>query len=141
MDLRKRGSGAASTGRPAVYRLGYLDAAVKDAREILTEDQYAHLVQQFDLLALDQDPRRPASHDVRPIEGLYELREKGGVLGRLNVRVFFAVLDEENLIVVLGCFKKEAEGQTPTHIKLKMRNRMRIALSLLRGGEGGKETR
>jgi hypothetical protein len=39
--------------------------------------------------------------------------------------VFFAFLPKSRKIIVLGSIKKEAEGQTPRHIVLRMRGRLR----------------
>ena len=110
---------------PLVWSVGYLDVANKDAGRILNEDQHAHMRQQVRDLATHRNPRISETQNVAPIDRFYELRDKGGVLGKISVRVFFAVFDEEKLIVVLGCHKKENEGQTPRHIVVKMRNRMR----------------
>lgn len=70
-------------GRHPVWDLGYLDAAAKDARRFLAEAQYAHIVQQFDDLAGESDPAQSDTVDVRPIDDFFELRDKGGLLGRL----------------------------------------------------------
>lgn len=82
-------------------------------------------------MAAESDPRKPALSDVRSIENYFELRDKGGVLGKLNVRVYFAVIECSKTIVVLGCYKKEAEDKTPQYIRSRMRNRLRFVLSEL----------
>ena len=71
--------------------------------------------------------------DVRPIEGFYELRDKGGVLGNINLRVYFAVVHEERLLLVLGCYMKEDEGRAPGYIKVRMKNLLRHAVLVLKG--------
>lgn len=65
---------------------------------------------------------------VREIEFFYEIRDKGGVLRKLNVRVFFFVRKETRTIVVLGAIKKENNGPTPTGDRVSMRRRMRLYL-------------
>jgi hypothetical protein len=105
------------------WELSYLDVAEAEGRKILTEAQYAHIVGLFDELATENDPRNSSSQDVKAIDEFYELRDKGGVLGKINMRTFFAVLGKT--IVVLGNYKKEDEGQTPGHVKIKIRNRLR----------------
>lgn len=137
MKIRTRTAKELEPSRPALWKLAYLDAAASDARRFLTEDQYAHVVQQFDDLAASRDPRRSETQDVRPIDDWYELREKGGLLGKINVRVYFAVLDARNLLVILACYKKEDEGQTAKHIMIKVRNRLRQAKKILEETERG----
>ena len=65
------------------------------------------------------------TNDVRPIEGFHELRDKGGILGNLNVRVFFTLQKSESALVVLGVIKKQNDGPTPAGDKIRMRRRMR----------------
>lgn len=93
----------------------------------MSDDQYAHAVESFDQLACEQNPRLSATQDVRPIDDFFELRDKGGILGKINLRVYFAVFDEQKLLVVLGCRKKEEENQVPSFVVAKMRNRLRVA--------------
>ena len=66
--------------------------------------------------------------DIRPVEDYYELRDKGGILRRLNVRVFFFVHKPTRTIVALGTIKKENNGQTPIGDKVTMRRRKRLYL-------------
>ncbi|WP_246196279.1 hypothetical protein [Aquisphaera giovannonii] len=106
-----------------------LDRAIDDAREFLSADQYAHLALQFKEMAREEEPTRCETVDIRPIEDYHELRDKGGILGRINVRVFFFVQHPARSIVVLGAVKKENEGQTPTAVKVLMRYRMRSYLA------------
>lgn len=40
---------------------------------------------------------------------IFELRLKGGALGRTNLRVFFAVFNSQRQVVILGVTKKESE--------------------------------
>jgi hypothetical protein len=113
------------------WELGYLEAAEKDARGFLTDEQYAHVVQLFDDLAYESEPAKSQTQDVHRVHEFYELRDKGGVLGKINVRVYFAVIDERKLILALATYKKEDEGQMPQHIVIRVRNRLRIALGAL----------
>jgi len=108
-----------------------LDVAGKEGRSLLTETQYEHIRRQFLEMSAESDPRKSALSDVRGIENYFELRDKGGVLGKLNVRVYFAVIERSKTIAVLGCYKKEAEDKTPQYIKARMRNRLRFVLNEL----------
>jgi len=129
MDLRTR-LAAPSGEQTPLWGLGYLDVAEKDARRYLNDDQYAHVVELFDQLACEQNPRLSDTQDIRPIDQFFELRDKGGILGKINLRVYFAVFDEEKLLVALGCRKKEEEHQVPAFVVVKMRNRFRVAKRL-----------
>ncbi len=134
MDVRTRTARPAD-GATALWELAYLDKADSDARKVLDGDQYAHVIGLFDLLATEQNPRVPQTVDVRPIDAFYELRDKGGILGKLNIRVYFAVFDRESLVLVLGCRKKEQEKKTPPYVITTMRNRLRYAKRALEIGD------
>jgi len=80
---------------------------------------------------METDPTHSAVIDVKAIVDYYEIRDKGGVLGKSNVRVFFFVRKEPRETVVLGATKKEKEGQTPLGTKILMGNRKRKYLTAL----------
>ena len=63
--------------------------------------------------------------DVKSIEDYHELRDKGGVLGKINFRAYFFIDKVSRLIVVLGSDKKEEDGQTSQVVKIRMRFRLR----------------
>lgn len=105
-----------------------LSQAYDEAIDFLKEHQYEHLANQFRELARQNDPTHSDTIDVRPIEEFHELRDKGGVLTNLNVRVFFFVHKPTRTIVVLGTMKKENNGPTPVGDRLRMRRRMRLYL-------------
>jgi hypothetical protein len=88
-------------------------------------DQYAHVVDLLRTLASEADPRRAVCVTVEPVEDFFELKDKGGVLGKINLRVFFVVVDEERVILVLAAVKKEAMGKTPEWMKIRVRHRLR----------------
>jgi phage-related protein len=70
---------------------------------------------------------------VEPVEHYFELKDKGGPLGRINLRVFFTVLPEHRTILVLHAVKKEADGQTPQRTKILVRRRLRDFLAGIYG--------
>ena len=109
------------------WELGYLEVAEKEARKLLNEEQYAHAVQLFESLAYETDPFKSEVHDIRDIEDFYELRDKGGILGNINLRIYFTLFKERRLIFVLKTYKKEDDGQVPSHIKISVRHRLRMA--------------
>jgi hypothetical protein len=123
-------------GPPPGYQwnIEVLDIAYEEAREFLDEDQYEHLASQFRELARQVDPTHSETIDVRPIEDFHELRDKWGILRRLNVRVFFLVHKERRTIVVLGAMNKQNEGPTPLGDRVRARFRMRHYLESLKLG-------
>jgi hypothetical protein len=114
-------------GPPPGYRWGvqYLSTASNEAGSLLNEAQYAHAVDLLRALAYEDAPTSPKSVDVDAVEDFHELRDKGGILGKINLRIFFAVDGKSRTIVVLGVIKKEAEGPTPSWIKTRIRSRIR----------------
>lgn len=103
----------------------YLSSARAEAGDFLTESQYAHVVDLMRALAREPQPTHPRTVDVRAVEDFWEIRDKGGILGKVNLRVFFVVNAEEKQIIVLGAINKSAEGQTPTWAKIRIRRRIR----------------
>jgi len=103
----------------------YLEQSATDAREFLNEAQYEHAVRQILQLCTEEDPTHPKLADVDAVEEFHELRDKYGVLGKINLRVFFWVCKPKRMIVVLGAWKKEREGKTPQRIikRIKWRKR------------------
>ena len=100
-----------------------------EAMKFLSEPQYQHLVEQFWQLASQDDPRRSDVVSVDAIENFHELRDKGGILGGLNVRIFYYVDDAIRAIVVIGAALKQNDGPTPQAVKIRMRLRLRAYLS------------
>ncbi len=103
----------------------YLAIARNETLEALDESQYHHLVEQFQELARHDDPTRSDVLSVEKIEDFHELRDKGGPLGKMNVRVFFLIDKGRRAIVVLGFIKKEADGKTPHGDIVRIRRRKR----------------
>lgn len=114
---------------PSNWGVFYLAIARDEAQHLLDEAQYHHIADQFKQLASERDPTHSQLVDVRPIEDFFELRDKGGPLGRLNIRVFFLMDKANRAMIVLGTIKKEADGPTPLGDKIVMRIRKRRYLS------------
>jgi len=106
----------------AVEGIVVLRLAVEEAKRFLTPVQYEHAV---DLVKRTRDFNNPTDFcdlDIRSVQNIHEIRDKGGVLGRINLRIFFAY--RKRRIIVLGAIKKEDEGKTPEHIIIRMQNRL-----------------
>jgi len=114
-----------------------LDLAFQDGMRFLSEAQYQHVAEQVRELAREIDPTHPITQRVAAIEDFFELKEKGGPLGKINVRVFFVVDKPRVAIVILGAIFKQNDGPTPFGDKKRMQRRKRKYL----GGEYGEVTR
>jgi len=118
-------------GPPPGYQwnVDVLDSAFQEAMKFLDEAQYYHLADQVRELARQSDPTHSDTVDVRPIEEFFEIRDKGGILGKINARVFYFVDKPTRKIVVIGAIKKENEGPTEPHVRIRMRRLMRVCQS------------
>jgi hypothetical protein len=114
-------------GPPPGYRwtVLILNLAFDEAQDILNEDQYQHMALQIKELAREVDPTHSETASVDAVEDFHELRDKGGVLGNLNVRVFFYLDKPRSALVVLGVIKKQNDGPTPKGDKKRMARRLR----------------
>jgi hypothetical protein len=116
-------------GRPPGYQwsVWILDLAFDEVMDFLKREQYQHMALQVQELAQQDDPTHSSVVSVRGMSGedFYELRDKGGVLGGMNVRVFYGVDKELRAIVVLGGIKKQNDGPTPQGDVIRMRRRWR----------------
>jgi hypothetical protein len=99
--------------------------ALDEAEECLSAAGYKHLELQVKELAREAEPTACETVDVRAIEDFYEIRDKGGVLGKANIRVFFGVDHKRRALIVLGVIKKQNDGPTPLGDKVRMRRRWR----------------
>lgn len=114
-------------GAPPGYEWNVLilDRAYEESISFLDACQYRHMAMQVKELATQPDPTRSETVDVKGIETFYEIRDKGGPLGNLNVRVFFGIDKASRSIVVLGAIKKQNNGPTPRGDRVRMRRRWR----------------
>lgn len=112
---------------PLIWTLAYWPDAHREAK-FLTAQQYWHEADQLMELAREPDPCRCETVDVAPIEDFWELKDKGGPLGKINLRIFFLVHSERREIVVLGVHKKEDEGQLRRSVVVRISRRKRLYL-------------
>ena len=117
-------------GPPPGYQwnVEILDRCHDEAMGFLNADQYEHLARQVRELARQFDPSHSVEIDIRPVDDFYEIRDKGGILARLNVRVFYIIHKASRTLVVIGAIKKENDGPTPMGDKITMRRRRRLYL-------------
>ena len=112
-----------------LWNVDILDGVHGEAMSFLDEDQYSHLACQFRELAREEEPTRSRTIDIRPLESFYELRDKGGLLKKINARVFFCICHSTRTIAVLGAINKKNDGATPDHVRILMRYRARRYLA------------
>jgi hypothetical protein len=108
-----------------LWAVDILDECFHEVMKFLNKSQYCHLALQFKELARESDPSHSVTADIDAIESFFELRDKGGILGGMNVRVFFLLDKEKPSIVVLGGIKKQNDGPTPIGARVRMRRRAR----------------
>lgn len=103
-----------------------LDLAHRESLSILNTAQHRHLALQVKELARQEEVSLSDTVDVRRIDdALFEIRDYGGILGGLNIRLFYGVEHEHRNLIVLGVFKKQNNGPTPTGDLSRMRVRWR----------------
>jgi hypothetical protein len=107
------------------WNVDILDLAFEEAMKFLDTDQYRHLADQFQDLAMQGDPTHSNEISLVAIEDFHELRDWGGILFPHNVRVFFGVDKGKRAIVVLGAIDKRNNGPTPLGDKVRVRRRWR----------------
>lgn len=112
------------------WNIDLIDLVVREGRDVLSEIGYEHLSRQFRELARTSDPTRSDVVDVRALLGegdekIYEVRDKGGVFGGANIRVFFGVDRGRRVIVPLGVIKRQNTGKTPRPALITARRRWR----------------
>jgi hypothetical protein len=73
----------------------------------------------------EDDPTHSEIASVDAIEDFHEFRDKGGILGGMNVRVFFYLDKPKKALVILGAIKKQNDGPTPKPDKIRIARRLR----------------
>ena len=120
--LKAEGSGAPPGLKWSVLSLSF---AKKEQDNLLSESQREHLKAQVCTLASEDDPGHSIFCSVDKVEDFFELREWGGPLNGLNVRLFFGLCKKARAIVILGIISKQNNGPTPLGDKVRMRVRWR----------------
>jgi hypothetical protein len=111
------------------YHIVIADLAIREARKFLTPDQNQHVAELLKDLAGEDDPTHSVTQSVDAIDDYFELRDKGGILGKINLRVFFYLDKKQSVLLVLGAIHKGNEGQTPKAVRMRIRRRLRKYLS------------
>lgn len=97
---------------PLLWSIEYWPAAVPEAK-FLTPAQY-------------WQPLTCPTVDIAKMTTFWELKDKGGPLGKINLRVFLLVDSARKAIVVLGIHKKEDEDQLRSSVIERIERRVRF---------------
>jgi hypothetical protein len=101
-----------------------LDAAKKEGHRLLTDTQYEHIVEIVKRLTDFGNAEELRDLDIQPISSFWELREKWGPLGKINLRIYFGTMPEVQELIIAKAYKKEEEGQTPAYVIVSVENRL-----------------
>jgi hypothetical protein len=101
-----------------------LAKAKREGWDILTPEQYWETVGLIRRLEDFGDPVATADLDIKPFRDFYELRVKGGFVRNINLRIYFAFVEERNEVVVLMAYKKEEDRRVSPHIYITLEDRL-----------------
>jgi len=101
-----------------------LGAAKKEGHKILNDVRYDHVVSILKRLVDFGNLDELSDLDIEPIESFYELKEKGGILGKINLRIYFGTFPDERELVIVKTYKKEEENAVPRHVIVLVENRL-----------------
>jgi hypothetical protein len=117
---------------PSKWTVVVLEVARKEGHKILSTLQYDHMVEVLKRLEDFGNPEETADLDIEPISSFYELKEKGGLLGRINLRVYFGVIPKRRELVIAKTYKKEEMGAAPRHVVISVEDRLEQYKTALR---------
>ena len=127
MSREKRSAGGSENGPRAPWQtVVVLPIVAKEGWDELTPGQYQHVKDLLKQLVGFGRREYESNLTIAPFGEFWELKEKGGVLGRKNIRVYFRFDSEANEVVVLHTYKKEDDGQAPPHIMIRLKNRWNL---------------
>ena len=116
------------------HRVVVVGMAAKEGWDELTPGQYLHLKDLVKQLVGFGRQAYESNLTIAPFGDFWELKAKGGVLGRKNMRVYFKFDKGANDVVVLHTYKKEDDRQAPPHVQIRVKNRWNC---YVRGDFGG----
>ncbi len=110
--------------RPKPLTLVVLQRAIEEGHDELNDGEYWHCVAILKKLRWFRDAAKCAQLKIKPIDGIFELSERGGLLGKKNIRFYFKTIDEMDELVVLKTYRKDEEDQTPRHVIINAKTRL-----------------
>jgi hypothetical protein len=108
-----------------LWNVDQLDEVLGEVMSFLTRGQYAHLSAQVRELARTDDPTHSETIDIRQVHNFCEIRDRGGILQKINARVFFFVDRPTRTILILGASNTNHDRETPIGTIRCMQRRMR----------------
>jgi len=106
-----------------------LRVACSEGRDILTPGQYEHVKDLLKQLVGFGSQTYDQMIRIEPFGDFWKFKEKGGVLGKINLRVYFAHVKSRNEVVLLLTYKKEDDGKVGSHMRIRLANRLRQYLA------------
>lgn len=116
---------------PKLWALKYWPSVTSET-DILNHSQYWHVADLLDQLSCAREPSKCETLSISPFDRFWSLEDKGGVLGKINLRVFFYVNSTKQEIVVLGVHKKEDESQLRKSIVIRILRRLDLYLNSIK---------
>jgi hypothetical protein len=109
------------------------DRANDEARRLLSDSQLEHAFGLVRRLASQPQPTVSAELSLDAVEDFFEIRDKGGVLHPINLRIYYGVDKANRTIVVLGVDHKKNDGPMSLGKKRTMAHRWKEYQRLARG--------
>lgn len=103
-----------------------LDAAYREAKKVLGEGvKYDHARSLVRQLATQDDPTHSEELDVVAVFDFFEIRDWGGVLYPVNLRIYYLV-DRENRRIVILCVDDKKSQKLKVAIRERIEHRQRM---------------
>jgi hypothetical protein len=116
-------------GPPPGYRFTVLSPQiVRSEGRFLSAGQYDHGKEILRDIACHADPTHSETQSVFlvELEQYHCVQDKGGILGKINLHIFFYVDKEHGAILILGIHNKNYDGPIRKAVRIRMRRRLRL---------------
>jgi len=125
-DAPTEGGSDSRAGKPenAKWVVVVLGAAKREGHKILNDVRYDHVMSIVKRLVDFGNLDEVGDLDIEPIGSFYELKEKGGILGKINLRIYFGTFPDVRELVVAKTYKKEEENALSRHVIVLVENRL-----------------
>lgn len=119
-----RGGSSGAHGSRRGLTVVVLAEAKAEGRRFLFDEQYWHVATVEQRLTEFGDPRAMSDLRIEKFGPFWELKLKGGLLKRLNVRVYFASVAARREIVILKTYKKEEDRKVYSGLSELLEDRL-----------------
>jgi hypothetical protein len=126
-----------STNEPSLepsvdpWHVVLLDVVSTEARKLLNEEQFQHVLDEFLRMASHTNPLHCPGLSFTAVPGkngddeFFIARDRGGLLTDLDLRIFFALETKARNLVVLGLLDIPHEARLSNAVAILMRYRLR----------------